>query len=192
MHFRLLGRTGALLVVALVALAGLGEASTVLRFSNEELARRADVILLGKCTAMTARAGDGPVIFTEYTFDVAEFVKGAPVGSSSKTFQFKALGGKLEDRGWVISGSATYGQDEECLVFLDAPHPKTGARHAIGLAQGKFSVKVESGTNKKYLVRDLGGLRVVDSVGKPVDTKDGPRLYLDTFLKEIKGYLEKK
>lgn len=186
-------RSSAIAVLALVALAALGEASTVLRFSNEELARRADVILHGKCTGLAARAGEGPIIITDYTFEVTTFVKGAPADGATKTFTFSALGGTLEGRGYAISGSPVYAKGEEVVLFLDAPHPKTGCRHAIGLAQGKFTAKEEAETKKKYLVRDLGGLRLVDRTGHVVDVKgEGPRLYLEPFLEEVRAVLKKK
>jgi len=188
---RTASRTAVLALALTALLAAQSFGSTVLRFSNEELAKRADVIVHGKVTGQTCKAGEGPIIMTEYTLEVTELLKGGTAGA--KTFTFLALGGTLDGKGYAISGSATYAADEEVLVFLDAVHPKTGCRHAIGLAQGKFTVKEEPESKKKFLVRDLGGLRMVDSAGKPIEVKaETTKLYIDAFKKEIKGYLEKK
>jgi hypothetical protein len=182
------GVVGLAAVVTLL-LSGLGHGATVVQLTNEELTKRAEVILHGKCTAHVAKPGTGQTIVTEYTFEVIDFIKS---GTATKSFVFQALGGKLEDRGYAISGAPVYAVDEEVILFLDAAHPKTGCRHAIGLAQGKFTVKQEQGSSKRYLVRDLGGLRLVDSKGNMVgiQSAEGPRLYLEPFLKEVRSYLE--
>ncbi len=174
-----------------VLLASMAFGSTVLRFNNWQLTKRADVILHGKCTKATPRDGKNGMVVTDYEFEVIELIKGGDA-TSPKTFTFTALGGKLEDHGTTISGSPTYTVGEESILFLDSVHPKTGCRTAIGLAQGKFAVKTEEGTSKKHLVRDLGGLRLVDQNGRLVGIQaaDGPKLYLEVFMKEIKGYLQ--
>ena len=173
-----------------VLLASMAFGSTVLRFNNWQLTKRADVILHGKCTKATPRDGKNGMVVTDYEFEVVELLKGGD--ATQKTLTFTALGGKLEDHGTTISGSPTYSVGEESILFLDSVHPKTGCRTAIGLAQGKFAVKTEEGTSKKHLVRDLGGLRLVDKDGRLVGIQaaDGPKLYLEIFLKEIKGYLQ--
>ncbi len=189
-------RVGAMAAVVLAALGAVGHASTVLQFSHEDLTRRADVIFHGRCTQALAKAGEGTIITTEYEFQVDEFLKGAPAGDA-KTFRFRAIGGTLDGRTFQISGSPTYSLDEEVVLFLDVPHPKTQCRHAIGLAQGKFSVREDPESKKKYLVRDLGGLRLTDAAGKVVkegalEAEQDSRLYLESFLATIKSYLPKK
>lgn len=189
MKHHLRGRAIAVFAIA-TFLGSAALASTVLRFSNDELTRRADVILHGKCTRAEPREGPNNMVLTDYEFDVIELVKGGD--AHDKTFKFSALGGKRADgSGFAISGAPVYAVGEECVLFLDAPHPKNGCRTAIGLAQGKFTVKTEPGTSKKHVVRDLGGLRLVDRTGKLVgiQSADGPKLYLEPFLKEIKSYL---
>jgi hypothetical protein len=175
-------------------LVGVAEGATVLKLSNEEITKRADVILHGKCTKKASRQDqDAKMVVTDYEFDVQELLKApADVNSSDKTFKFSILGGKLEDgSGTFISGYPTYSVDEECIVFLDKVHPKTHCRTSIGLAQGKFTVKKEADSSKKYLVRELGDLNLVDEHGRTVGiaSKEGLKLYLEVFVKEIKGYL---
>jgi|SRR5579871_6143706 len=172
-----------------LVLAGTSAASTVLRMSNEDLAKRANTIFLGKCVEKEAKA-QGSFVVTEYVFEIEDSLKGS--AEKGKRFTFKALGGTVGDKGYAISGAPTYAKDEEVVLFLDQEHPKTGCRHAIGLAQGKFTVKLDPETKKKHLVRDLGGLTFVDASGK-VDEKPaaGEKLELEAFLKEIRGHVEK-
>jgi hypothetical protein len=129
---------------------------------------------------------------TDYQLEVVEFLKGGD--STAHVFSFTALGGRLKDRGFAISGSPQWTVGEECVIFLDVVHPKTGCRTAIGLAQGNFTVVSEQGSSKKHVVRELGGLRLVDKDGHVValQSAEGPRVYLEPFLKEIKGYLGEK
>jgi hypothetical protein len=181
-------------IALVLALAGVSLGATVLKLSNQELTKRADVILHGKCTKKTARQDANiKMTVTDYEFEVTEFLK-APddVKKAGTRFAFSVLGGKLEDgSGTFVSGFPTYSVDEECVLFLDAVHPKTKCRTSVGLAQGKFTVKQEEGSSKKYLVRELGDLNLVDDKGHVVGiaSKDGLKLYLEVFLKEIKGYL---
>lgn len=196
----MVGRTGktvrgAWIVAALAAMSGAATASTVLQFSNEDLTKRADVIFHGRCTSAVPKAGEGQIIITEYEFEVAQFLKGGNAGD--KKLSFRALGGTLDGRTWAISGSPTYAIDEEVVLFLDVPHPKTGCRHAIGLAQGKYSVREEADTKKKYVVRDLGGLRLTDAAGTVVkegglEAEQTDRLYLEPFLATIQSFVAKK
>lgn len=175
---------------ALLVLSGVALASTVLKLDDQELTRRADVIVHGKVTKATARSLDAKIVVTDYELDVIEFLKGGD--SAARVFSFTSLGGKLQDgSGFAISGAPTYSVGEECILFLDVVHPKNGCRTAIGLAQGKFTVKTEPDTSKKHLVRDLGGLRLVDKDGRIVGIQaaDGPKLYLEPFVKEIKAYV---
>jgi hypothetical protein len=186
------GLIAAALAASTLMTASVGHGSTVLEFSHEELTRRADVILHGRCTSSHPKPGEGEIITTEYEFEVIEALK----GTLDKTFRFRALGGTIEGRTFGISGSPTYALDEEVVLFLDVAHPKTGCRHAIGLAQGKFSVREEADTRKKYLVRDLGGLQLTDAAGKVVkegglEAETGNRLYLDAFVTTIKAFVAK-
>jgi hypothetical protein len=179
-------------VVASIAAAPPSRAATVVRLSNAELAKRADVILLGKVVSQTPRAGEGSFIMTEVSMDVTAFVKsGDP---TAKTFKFLTVGGTLDGRTFTFSGNTKYTDGEDVLLFLEAPHPKTSCRFTVGLGQGKFNVRVEEGTGKKFLERDLGGLRFVDAHGRveePAKPSE-PRLYLEPFIQEIKTNIDRK
>ena len=190
----------ALGVVGLLALGSPALASTVLRLTNAELVKRAEVIVHGKCTGAVPRAGEDDQVVTDVTLSVSAFLKapqnrdadGKPV-EAPKTFTFTTLGGRLADRGFAISGFPTFEAGEEVVLFLDVVHPKTKCRTVVGLSQGKFTVKADAATGTRLVTRDLGGVQLVDEAGKPVAV-DGAfaKLSLDALLSEIKSSLGKK
>lgn len=154
-------RAPVLLVPAVLACAvfaltlGVAEASTVLRFSPDDMTDRAAIILHGKVVAKRARHLAKGVIVTDYRLEVFEAYK----GFKGKQFAFSAYGGVLGKRGSGISGAASYHMNEEILIFL-APINKLGCRAAVGLAQGKYTIRTVEG--RKLAFRDLEGLRLMD------------------------------
>lgn len=175
--------------VALVcALAQPAGSSSVIRMTDKDLAERADVIFHGKCTSKASVDDPSGLIFTDYTFDVTERLKGD--GDAPTTFTFRAIGGFANGRGLAISGAPSYGVGEEVVTFLDKANARTGARITIGLAQGKFSVVADG--DKKFVERDLDGLKVVDPrSGRVLDDQSETRRPFDPFMNAIRGLVKK-
>jgi hypothetical protein len=172
---------GALAMTLLVI--GPAVATTVLRFTLEELCERAELILHGTCTAAEAReTPDG--VMTDVTIEIASALKGAPRGK----FTFTAYGGKTEKRGTFIAGAPSFEVGEELLVFLDRKNDR-GFRLAIGMAQGKYTVREEDG--RKLATRNLAGLSFVDPATNEVSEADEPEqaVPLEDLLKTIKGHV---
>lgn len=199
-HAMRFGRPGSIPAVIVLALASLASApaspvhaAEVIRVSHAELAKQAELIVQGKVKTTQPRAGQGSAIYTDVTLEVTAWIKSGD--AAQKTFTFSTMGGTLDGRTFGFSGNTKYAEGEEVLLFLGAPEPRTGWRSTIGVAQGKFTIKKEE-SGKAYLERDLGGTTFVDGRGSGGAAKDpeqgNVRLYLDDFLKEIKGYLEKK
>lgn len=149
------GGTVAGAVALLVLLASPALSTTVLRFSVEELADRADVVLHATCTGSTGRETPDGVV-TDIELRVIEGLKGAAAGA---TFTFTTYGGRTEARGTFIAGSPQFVVGEELLLFLDRPN-RVGYRMAIGMSQGKYTIREDAG--RKVASRDLVGLRFVD------------------------------
>jgi len=165
-----------------VASAGSAEATTVIRLSNHDMTERAEVILHGKVVAKSCRALGKGVIVTDYRLAVSRVYKdgffrpramlfgGGPATegfriagpskpAQAKTYAFTTYGGVIGDRGSAIHGAATYQLKEEIFVFLSAVN-KIGCRMAIGLAQGKYTIRKVEG--KTLAFRDLEGLKLLD------------------------------
>ena len=185
------GLVASIAATACFVLASPGFAASVVKKSNKDLAQEAEVIVQGKVASTQARKGDGAFIFTDVTLDVTAFVKSGDV--TQKTFKFSTIGGTLDGRTFGFSGIVSYSVGDEVLLFLEAPNPKTGCRYTIGVAQGKFMIRRDD-SGKVYLERELAGTQFSDAHGhlEPPSKSNEPKLLLDEFLKEIKGYLEKK
>jgi len=175
------GLVQAALTCAFVVLSlGVAEASTVLRFSPDDMTDRAAIILHGKVVAKRARHLAKGVIVTDYRLEVFDHYK----GFKGKQFAFSAYGGVLGKRGSGISGAASYRVNEEILVFL-APINKLGCRAAVGLAQGKYSIRTVEG--RKLAFRDLEGLRLMDrKSGKIEEAHQEQGVVFDDLVERIK------
>jgi hypothetical protein len=147
---------GALAAVALgLLVAGPALATTVLRFTREELTDRAEVIVHGTCSDVRGRVTPSGVV-TDVDLDVIDALKGV----SGPRFTFTTYGGVTPERGTFIAGAPTFRSGEEVVLFLDKRN-KDGCRLAIGMAQGKYTVREEAG--RKVALRNLTGLRFLDS-----------------------------
>ncbi|MBL4848501.1 MAG: hypothetical protein JKY65_23515 [Planctomycetes bacterium] len=195
-------------VVALLLVASTALGSTVLRFSADDLADRATIIVHGKVVGKQARRLSKGVIVTNYSIQVTEAfhgglglkaakAKGKPLedlglknlGLRGKVFTFASYGGVTPERGSGISGAASYSKDEEILVFLTGEN-KIGCRAAVGLAQGKFTIRLVEG--KRLAFRDLEGLRLMDrKSGVIEETKAEQGVAFDSLLAGVKRRLAK-
>lgn len=173
-----LRRPAGILILALLTAAP-ALATTVLRFSLEELVERADVIVHGTCTDVRGRETPDGVV-TDVTIQVGKALKGAPV----ETLTFTTYGGATESRGTFIAGSPQFEKGEELLLFLDRPN-RVGYRMAIGMSQGKYTVS-EDASGRKVATRNLAGLRFVDPRTGEVEAA-GPEqgVALDELLRTI-------
>jgi hypothetical protein len=157
--------------------------TTVLRFSVEELADRADVIVHATCTDVRGReTADGVV--TDVELKVVEGLKGATAGAP---FTFTTYGGATETRGTFIAGSPQFQVGEELLLFLDRPN-RVGYRMAIGMSQGKYTIREDAG--RKVASRNLAGLVFVDPrTGEVEDAGPEQGVDLGELLQTIKNTL---
>ena len=188
-------------VVALALVASTALASTVLRFSPSDLADHATLVVHGKVVGKQARRLSKNVIVTNYQIQVSEAFHGglaleaaaakgetAPdLALKGKVFAFSSYGGVTEDRGSGISGAASYTKDEEVLVFLTGEN-KIGCRAAVGLAQGKYTIRLVEG--KRLAFRDLEGLRLMDrKSGVIEEAKAEQGVAFDSLLAGVKRRL---
>ncbi len=180
-----MARFGGIVVLTLVTLfTGVASAATVLRFDTDDLVDRASVIIHGKITYKQARKTATGSVVTDLRLEVFEALKGA----KGKTFSFSVYGGVVGTRGSAISGAPAFSKDEEILVFLDAKN-KHGLRMAIGLAQGKYTVRVVKG--KKLAFRDMEGLQLMDrKSGKVKDAKSEQGRPFAELLEQVRKRLK--
>jgi hypothetical protein len=176
----------------LLLLSARGHSSTVVFFTHQELAEKAESIVHGVCIdKQSYMHEDGYRVVTEYRFQVHEMLKGTANGSE---FVFRQFGGVVGNIGYYVPGAATFTPNEEVLTFVGKPGRRSGCAFTVGLAQGKFSVRRDGATGRKILFRKLSGLRVrAPGSSDPMDTAalKGKKLFLDDFLVKIRGYVKK-
>lgn len=141
--------------------AGPVHATSVERFDLKEMTQRAEVVVHGRITSTECRVDARGAIVTDVKLEVVELFKSKDGEDKSqvKVFQFTVYGGIVGDRGSAISGAPSFPQGEEVLLFLSQAND-AGLRTAIGLAQGKYTIRLEGG--RKLAYRNLEGLRLVD------------------------------
>ncbi len=142
-----------------MALLGLVTAAPVARAAQtfpgppsiEQLARRADVVVLGEVrTAVGEWDAARTNIDTRVELTRAEWLKGA--GSSPVTFT--QLGGTVGAETSIVGGAAEFWPGERVLVFL-ARRPD-GSLRLGDLVHGKFSIERDAAAGRDYAVRATG------------------------------------
>ncbi|HUB10020.1 MAG TPA: hypothetical protein VMB50_23655 [Myxococcales bacterium] len=146
-----------LALAALVAAAP-AAASIARALSLDDLAARAEVVVLGRVTAQAPRwTPDHRRIVTRVTVRVEELWK----GSAGATITVLRPGGELDGLGQVVLGEARFAVGELVVLFL----VKRGDFYrVVGMSQGAF--RVEGGT----ATQDLRELALVRA------SPDGPRI----------------
>jgi hypothetical protein len=149
-------------------------ATTVQRLGLEDLVKRAHTIVVGRVTdSRTYWAPDRKLIFTDYTIQVDESMK----GQSSRSVAVTTIGGKIGDVELHVSGMPAFQRGENAVVFIEE---SAGRQVVLGLGQGKFTVTNGEVTN------NVGDLSFPDGrPGAPL------RMPLQNFKSQIRSILNK-
>lgn len=171
--------------------AGRAHATSVERFDLKEMTQRAEVIVHGRVTSTECRVDDRGAIVTDVKLEVTELfkTKDGEDKAQVKTFTFTVYGGIVGNRGSAISGAPVFTPGEELLLFLSKQND-AGLRTAIGLAQGKYTIRLEGG--RKLAYRNLEGLRLVDPGTGEVQESTQPEqgVAWDELRERVKSALE--
>jgi hypothetical protein len=161
-------------------------ATTVRRLANEDLAREAELIVVGRVAGSQARWVEGNLL-TFATVTVAETLK----GSAGETITVAVPGGIDSNRRFPVSvtypGAPRLQALEEVVLFLVGD--EDASAYAIaGFSQGKFSV-VEDAEGVKLVSRDLTRVHVQE--GKQVARGTRSLQRLSDFVEEIRGHVRR-
>jgi hypothetical protein len=116
---------------AVLGLAGVADATTIVGMNERALTRAADAIVIGTIGEIeTVGSADG-AIDTLVTIEVERAVKGRVGGQVT----LKQPGGQLGERGLWIAGSPRFARGERQLLFLSAARDGTARTTALGLGQ---------------------------------------------------------
>ena len=173
-------------MVALAAFALIGAstatATTVLKLSMKDLARKSDAVVVARVEDEVARYDTNKEIYTFITLRVLD-----PVKNSRKDdlITIRQLGGVVDHIASVVPGMPTFQKGEEVVVFLTQ---KDGAGYpwVMGLQQGKYSVRTDANGTQRVR-NELSGTSLLDGSGHAVDVKTAPDMPLQSFLDGVRN-----
>ena len=187
-----MNRTRRFLSVVTLALvvfgAAVATATTVQKFSLQELTQKSSAIVMAKVEdTYSRREAQGGEIYTYITLRVLEPVKGMK-GETSVTI--RQIGGRVDNLESIVSGMPSFRKDEEVVLFLTA-RDVAGYPWVMGLEQGKYSVVTDEKGRKSVRNELSDGLIRMTPDGK---TDHGPSVSSDmalgSFLDRIKTDLD--
>jgi len=174
------------IVFLLFSLAGV-YAIVVLPISEQELTRRATVIVTGEVEDVTSSFDQGHnSIDTYIKLNVTRVLKGS---IEDDALTIRQPGGTVGDQTVTVPGSPTFELGDEVLVFA-GPLGQSGYYGILGNYYGKYNIELEPSTGMKYVT---GASFTIDHVD-PKTFEKLPRkfrpdtVYLDEFLSEVQGY----
>ena len=116
---------------------------------TEDLVQQADVIVVGRVTAMTSSwNSDRSRIFTRVTLSVSQSIKG---DASENSVTVTVPGGEVDGIGELYSHTARFKEDEDVVVF--AAKNSKGELNIVGGDEGKTTIRKEDET-RRNLVSD--------------------------------------
>lgn len=180
-----------LIAITNLALFSAASATTVLPISEEELTKRAAIIVTGVVEDIHSDyAADRSMIYTYITIRVSRTLKGdLPDGK----LMLRQLGGTVGDETVWLAGAPEYMIGEELLVFA-GPFIQTDYFGVLGIFYGRYEIETDPSTGRKT----VRGPSFATIHFDPQTLEELPRIdrpdpvYLDDFISEIRSYLNNK
>lgn len=135
--------------LCLVAVSQTAQASSFVRWSEDQLADFSAAIVTGRVSHIST-GWDKGAIYTYVTIDVDEVLKG-PVGS--RQVVLKQLGGLMGEIGLEVSGQSRFAVGEAVLVFAEV-RPRDATLYTSALWQGKWDVETLPSGERMVVQRD--------------------------------------
>ena len=151
--------------LVLAALLAPIQASTLLQLSLDDMIGKSTMIVRGKVQQQTYAGFQGHMIWTHYTVQVSETLKGSPV----RQLDVVVPGGNSKGIQQTYSGAPTFSIDQGYVMFLWTS--KSGLTQVIGLSQGLFAVVPDSAGNS-MVIRAAASERMLNISGQPVSDSD--------------------
>ena len=137
--------------------------ATLQQLSLDDMIRQSTAIVRGK-TQLTYSAYRGPLIYTHYTLQVTETLK----GTAAKPLELVVPGGVSNGLRQSLAGAPTLVNGQDYVLFLWTS--KSGLTQLIGLSQGLFRVTSNSSgqpivarSATTELMLNAAGQRVTDT-----------------------------
>ena len=173
------------LTALLTLLASPAAATVMVEVPLDDMARRADAIVVGRVVRSEVRVvldpvrGAEPHTLTELR--VTEWIAGA----GGATVVIDELGGELAGQGLAIAGTPVYRPGEEIVVFLERAD---GRLRTFAMAQGRFEIRRGVGGVPDYVTRDLSDVAFVrwGAGGMSVDHGHDVPVAFEVFVEHVR------
>jgi hypothetical protein len=161
-------------------------ATTLVQTSIERLTTDADLVVQGKVLDQTTKSTrDGRQLVTVVRVQVSETLKGSP----RQQVRLVGPGGELGDIGQHVSGSATFTDGEEVLLFLARSQGEV--YELVGMAQGKYRIERGGpGSPTRAIPEPLGNATLVDPRSLRPTVADSRAMSLETLQARIRSALQ--
>jgi hypothetical protein len=118
--------------------------------TTAELSQRAEIIAVGKVSALQARwEPNKSAIVTYVTLSVGEYLK----GNAGQSIVIASPGGEIDGVGEYYSHSSRFTRDEEVVVFAD--HDAHGRLRVTGGQNGKLTITKDADTGVSVVADHL-------------------------------------
>jgi hypothetical protein len=113
----------------------------------DDLAKRADAIVVGKVTGLKSEwSSDRSRIYTRVTLGVDQYLKGKSEGGSMTIL---TPGGEIGDVGELYTHMPTFRSEENVIVFVEKD--KQGNFRVAGGNQGKYTIEKDENTGRSFV-----------------------------------------
>lgn len=160
---------GAMLAVAIVFAGGAAEAQAI-DYSIEKAVSLSDDVLTGEVTSLQCRMNDNGQIITDVSIRIEDTMKGAL--NRSGTLHFSQIGGEVNGITTYVPQYPRWRQGEEVVVLMKR-NAVFGHMAVYGVG-GKFEVKTDEETGKKYVVGSTALAKLgLDKARPTIEKRDG-------------------
>ena len=179
-------RWGATWAFACSLLLSTAQATQVVRMNLKDLAQRAEVIAVGRCTGCSAAWNESKkIIYSTVTIQVREYVK----GFAGPELQFRQLGGTAGGKSLQVPGMPEFTAGQEVVVFL--AKDSIGKLQVLGMKQGKFKIVAgEDGMMQVVAPRLDESFRTRGGVTRGVAERPKRPVELSAFLGRVRDYMQ--
>src|SRR5260370_1888506 len=147
--------------LVLAALLAPIHASTLLQLTLDDMIGKSTMIVRGKVQQQTYADFQGNMIWTHYTLQVSENLKGSP----ARQLDLVVPGGNSKGIQQTYSGTPTFSMNQDYVMFLWTS--KSGLTQVIGLSQGLFAVVPDSAGNS-MVIRAASSEELLNTSAHPV------------------------
>jgi len=180
-------KTPALLLAAIVGLAGLAaistasplRATTLERMSLVQLARAAGVIVRARCISTSSRWENGS-IWTFSEFGLVERFKGSP----PQRIRVRVPGGRVGHISMRVEAAPEFRADDDAVLFLEAA--ADGSYGVTAWAEGTFRIRQASASSgHAFVTQDSGALAVFDPATRQFRSEGTHHLPWEEFRQRL-------